>query len=82
MKTVDIITDLIDNHLDLDSSSFVIVSARRLGRIIKPRAPHLGPQPKPPARHILVTFCKGVGVDFLIRNAYKLKGTNVGFSRD
>lgn len=79
---VNIATDLIQNNLNLEASSFVIIRAQRLVCIIKPRAPHLNPNPRPQYRSILVTFSHGSEVDSLMSRAYRLKGSNVGFTRD
>ena len=44
---VDIVSDLVENYLDLKASSFVILRAHRLGRVFRPLAPHLGPDQNP-----------------------------------
>lgn len=60
----------------------MILRAYRLGRVFRPRAPHLGPAPSPPPRQILVTFSQPVEVDFIMSSAHKLKGSKIGLSRD
>lgn len=79
---LEIAADIMKTRLELDPSSFVILRAYRMGRIIRPRASHLGPSPKPKPRHIMVTFSQAIEVDCLMENAFKLKGSNIGLSRD
>jgi hypothetical protein len=79
---IEIANDLINNTLHIDSTTFEISRAFRLGRILRPRAPHLRQYTKPPTRNILVTFRQSRDVDIVMNNAYKLRGTGVGFSRD
>lgn len=78
---IKLVCDVIDKNLDMDSETFVIIRAFRLGRTRKPPASHLPPENQKP-RNILVTFCQSVEVDVLMDNAYKLKETGIGLSRD
>jgi hypothetical protein len=76
-----ITTDLLENHLNLDPSSFVILRALRIGRISRLSASQLA-EGKPKIRNILVTFSQSIDVDTIMNSAYKLKNTGVGFPRD
>jgi hypothetical protein len=78
---IDVVADVIKNNLDLDPKTFNIYDAYRLGRVFKPRAPHLSPT-KPQHRFILVSLSHRVEAEILMRNAHKLKDTNIGLTRD
>lgn len=65
----------------MDSETFVIIRAFRLARFIKPRASHLPLEYSKP-RNIIVTFCQSVVIDILMENAFKLKDTGIGLSKD
>jgi hypothetical protein len=78
---ISVVQEIIDTKLEFESVARILV-AYRLGRIIKPRAPHLPQSTKPKHRSILVTFPYASDVEMLISIAHKLKGSGIGFSRD
>lgn len=80
-NTSDVVESILQKHLDLDTPVHLL-QAYRLGRIIRPRAPHLPAVSKPQHRTILARFAYAYEVELLLSSAYKLKGTKIGLSRD
>lgn len=75
---VDTVLDIFTNTMGVDTTTFNIVAAHRLGRVFKPQYP----SQRPRHRLMLVILRHRLQVNNVFRFAYKLKNTSVSLTRD